>query len=303
MTRSASTSTSSSTSPRLWPHVLIEDGPPIAGLAPGDCVAFAPDDWLFLQSFYWDDDKNALGIESTRFGHTNGEAWRVHGDGPRIEHIDYGGRFGSGARWQPAASDVVVRAPWTLRIVMDGPPLATVKRFGEHTAVHARLVGATYGQGAFSEWLLPAHGARDILIVNEAADGVVTWQTQPRRLGVAVGTLRAFAAEDIDREVAAGIVAQMVENQPLTYIGFDGVARAIDGARSTYREGRRVDVYALLTRGATPTSSEAQRRFADELAATRPATRDEIGNVVRALCADAYAREVALVEECGVFAG
>jgi hypothetical protein len=294
--------------PRMWPHVVIEDGPHIAGLAPGDRVAFAPDDWLFLRSFYWTDNDNggerrALAIESTPFGHTNGDAWRVKSDAARIEHIDYAGRFGSGAQWQPATSDVIVKEPWTLRIVMDGPPLATVKTFGPHTAVHARTVGATYGQGAFSEWLLPADGARDVLVVTEATDGALTWQSERRRIGVAVAMLRAHAIDDIDREVAAGIVAQMVDTQPLTYVGFDGVARAIDGARSSYREPTRAHIYAHLTRGSVPAQPEGQRRLAEELAATRPAARDEIAHVVRALCADAYARERALVEECGVLAG
>ena len=186
---------------------------------------------------------------------------------------------------------------------MDGPPLATTKTFGPHTAVHPRAVGATYGQGAFSEWLLPAHGARDVLLVHEAPDGTITWHTERRRIGVAVASLRAYAIDDIDREVAAGIVAQMVDTQPLTYVGFDGVARAIDGARSTYREPARAHLFSLLTRGSAPETSEGRRRVADELAQTRPATAHEIANVVRAVCADAYAREAALVEECGVLAG
>lgn len=294
---------SSANAPRLWPHVVFEDGPPIAGLVPGDCIAFAPDDWLFVSAFYWNDERSALTVESTPFGHTNGDAWRVKNDPSRLEHIDYGGRFGSGAHWAPAASDVVIKEPWSVRIVMDGPPLATIKTFGPHTAVHARALGANYGQGAFSEWIVPAHGARDILIVNESLDGVITWHTQPRRLGVAVGALRFTAIDDIDPEVAAGIIAQMVDTQPLTYVGFDGVARAIDGARSPYREPTRVHLFALLTRGATPNNAEAERRVADELARTQAATPHEIAPVIRALCADAYAREVALVEECGVLVG
>jgi hypothetical protein len=205
--------------------------------------------------------------------------------------------------WQPTESDVVAQTPWRLRIVPDGAPLATVKTFGPHTAVHARVLGMSYGQGAYSEWILPAHGARDVLIVHDAPDGTITWQTQRRRLGVAIDALRTFASSDIDREVAAGIVAQLVDNQPLTYIGFDGIARAVDGIRSEYRQGRRHEVYSVLTRGSTSPSAVVQRDVANELAATRAATPHEIALVVRSICADAYARELALVEECGVLAG
>lgn len=96
--------TSPSSAPRLWPHVLIAEGPPIAGLAAGDRVAFAPDDWLFLRSFYWNDARRAIAIESTPFGHTNGDAWRVKsadGSQPRIEYIDYGGRLGRAMAARP----------------------------------------------------------------------------------------------------------------------------------------------------------------------------------------------------------
>jgi hypothetical protein len=286
-----------------WPHVRIEAGPAIAGLEPGDAIAVVPDEWIFLRSFYWSDDRFALAVECTSFGHTTGDAWRVRSDPPRLEHVDYKGNFGSGARWEPAPTDIVVKEPWTLRIVLDGPPLATMKTFGPHRAVYPRLVNSTYGQGAFSEWLLPEDGARNALIVTESLKGEVTWRVEPRRIGVPVGMLREAAVDDIDPEIAAGIVAQMEDTQPMTYVGFDGVVRAIESTRSSYREAFLAHLFAYLTTGVRDLSGDAARATASRLASTRPATQQEIANVVRALCADAWAREQAIVEECGVLAG
>jgi hypothetical protein len=121
------------------------------------------------------------------------------------------------------------------------------------------------------------------------------------RTAAAAGRGDGHGDQGLDREVAAGIVAQLVPGAS-SIVGFDGVVRTIHGSRSTL-DAPALDVYALLTRSRAPRSTAAARaKLEKELAATRAATPAEIAHVIIALCPDAWAREQALVEECGVIA-
>lgn len=297
--------------PRNWPHLLVEDGPAIAGIAPGDRIALVPRARTYVDSVPWDAGRQALFVWTSSYDVRAGKAWRVDTDGT-LHHIDHDAE-GSAAPWRsvPDSGHVLQRGPWRLRFVGDGPPLATVKRFGEHVAVHAHHAHAFAAERARSEWILPADDARNILVVEEGHDSALSWFSEPRRIGVELEALRLAAAADgradgraekgLDREVAAGIVAQLTPGAS-SIVGFDGVVRAIDGSRSTL-DAPALDVYALLTRSrAAPRTAPARAKLAKELAAARVASPVEIAHVVVALCPDAWAREQALVEECGVLA-
>jgi hypothetical protein len=301
--------------PRNWPHLLIEDGPSIAGLSPGDAIALVPRARTYVDAVPWDAGRYALFVWTSSYDVHAGKAWRVDADGT-LQHVDHDAE-GVDAPWRlaDAAQAVMQRGPWRLRFVGDGPPLATSKRFAEHLAVHAHHAHAFAGERARSEWILPADDARNILVVEEGHDGALSWFSEPRRIGVELEALRLAAAADgrarsasalgergLDREVAAGIVAQLTPGAS-SIVGFDGVVRAIDGSRSTL-DAPPLDVYALLTRGrAAPRSASARSKLEKELTSTRAASPHDIAQVVVALCPDAWAREQALVEECGILGG
>ncbi len=295
--------------PRNWPHLLVEDGPAIAGLAPGDTIALVPRARTYVDAVPWvDAGRRALFVWTSTSDVHAGKAWRIDSDGA-LQHVDHDAE-GSGAPWRavPDEGYVVQRGPWRLRFVGDGPPLATVKRFGDHVAVHAHHAHAFAGGRARSEWILPADGARNILVVEESHDGgALSWFSEPRRIGVELEALRIAASVDgraergLDREVAAGIVAQLTPGAS-SIVGFDGVVRAIEGSRSTL-DAPALEVYALLTRSrAAPRTAPARAQLQKELTAARVAAPAEIAQVVVALCPHAWAREEALVEECGVLA-
>lgn len=281
--------------PTLWPQVLVEAGPGVAGVAAGTAIAFAPGEPVHARVDYWQGGRPTLVIEPRALNHSGPEpAWRVLAEPPRLESYEM--RAGASASaWGPARSDEAVLGPWRVRFLIDGPALAVPKRFGMYMGVHPRVLSFT-GERAFSEWIIPSEGASSVFFIEESEDGTTYWMHEPRRSGVLLADLRVLADAPIDAEVAAGIVAQMSETQPRTRVGFDGIVRAMNGARDWRREGRIVDVYAALT-GATGERALIE----EELRATRRASPAEIANVVRHLAPDAWARERALVEECGVF--
>lgn len=306
--------------PRNWPHLLVEDGPAIAGIAPGDAIAIVPGARVFVRAIPWLDDRPGLFVFNSLHEVTTANAWRVDVDG-RVQYWDYESD-GSNVEWRDVPASVstssstspagvaVTVGPWRLRFVSDGPVLASTKRFGSLTAAHCHHVSAQPADVARSEWILPEDGARNVVVVEDGgAPGDLRWFIEPRRAGVELTQLAAAAHESggiegIGKELAAGIVAQWVEGETLSIIGFDGRVILQKGARSVV-DLPAVEVYGLLTRPAgrrhrqkPPAASKLQA----ELASVRPAEPDEIAAAVRALCPEAWAREQALVEECGVFA-
>lgn len=286
---------------RIWPHILVEDGPPVAGLVAGDMIAMPADEWMYVGL-----RDGSLDIEHAQHHGPARNAWRVSSETMRLER---------GMYWQKTQQvnhdelhvceedeHVLVVGRWRLRFVLDGPPLATRKLLADRLVCLPHRLGATRGGGPFCEWLLPDRGARDILVVTDVTDvagstGTTrTYKSEPRRSGVTLLALeRASGGVGIDASVAAGIVKQMTSTQPLSYVGFDGVVRAVDGTRTSYRERSPAEAFARL-RNADGVAAVV------ELGRAVPASTEHIGVVVRALCPAAWTREQALVEECGVLA-
>lgn len=220
--------------------------------------------------------------------------------------------------WIEEPSDLVVNvSKWRLRFVLDGPPLATVRRFGPYVACRPSLVGAALNATvARSEWLIANDGARQTLVVDQAFDGGITWRASPRASGKSLDEVRTSIAHAhahaldhdttpklIDKELAAGIVAQISDTQRAALLlGYDGVVRSLEplGERSS---GVRARVYRTLTRGESMEWQHSDDEMAAELRATTPASVEQLRAMMHGLFADAAAREAAIVEECAVLAG
>lgn len=312
--------------PTIWPHLVVEDGPPIAGLEPGDAIAFAPERIVMCGLYKWGARfELAVRVEDD---HDDGDeerrtiARRVISDPLRLEI-----RHTTLADWSAVAPEqhVIGMGPWRLRFVLDGPPLATVKRFGPHLAAHCRAIGGAnryHGertgmpgeQSIYTEWLLPANGAARSLLVIERPSGEVLHRVRPRMSGVGLFGLETLLYGDrlaalkpvveviggprLDPELAAGIAMQADDDQSgVAYVGYDGVLRHVDDERGASQFGCRARIYARLMRLADLETAKAQ------LATTRAATVEEVGAFISALDPERAARDAALVEECGVLAG
>lgn len=340
--------------PSRWPHLLFEAGPSIAGVEVGDMLPVDVGQYVYLWRHRWSPfpamtpaavSRPAVQVRVTdRADVVEGRTYRVLEDPPRVERNDAALSGGvwlveeptrTGAR-SSAEGVIVSVSKWRFRFVLDGPPLATVRRFGPHVACRPRLVGTTRGgTHARSEWLVANGGARETLVVEQAFDGALAWQTHPRIAGVDIAMLRAALSGEsraLDREIAAGIVAQLDATPGSTIVGFDGVVRvaprsstntygtphaqgaqdaqgaqgaqealdALDAPdRQDARDGHiRVAAYRLLTANDALDDDTVAR----ELAAVQPATTQEIAAVMRSLFSAQAAREAALVEECAVLA-
>ena len=120
-----------------------------------------------------------------------------------------------------------------MRFVLDGPPLASVKRFGAHVAAHCTEVGrftADDDGSIYSAWVLPANGATQQLHVIEHPSGEVVHRVLPRPIGVRVRAAQRLAPDAVlDREIAAGIAMQVRDDDcaQRAFVGWDGVLRVV----------------------------------------------------------------------------
>ncbi len=312
--------------PSLWPHIVIEHGPAIAGLEPGDAIAFAPTQLLTCNVRAWG-RRFELHVSAREDHGDDGEeerrSWarRVMPEPARLEL-----RLTTHADWSPVepAQHVIDLAPWRVRVVLDGPPLASVKRFGPHLAARctgiataSRYQGERDGEpeerSIFSTWILPAHGAARSLLVIERPSGEILHVVRPRTSGVPVfggglftdgiaamsRELGRIGGAGFDPEIAAGIAMQAEDDQSgVAYVGWDGVLRHLDDDRAQpYDYGCRARIFAWLLRLRDLEVAKAT------LATTRAASIAEVSAVVSALDPERSARDAAIVEECGVLAG
>jgi hypothetical protein len=309
--------------PSRWPHLVIEAGPSIAGVEVGDMLPIDVGAIVSLLLHRWSPfpamqpspvSRPALYVRAAGRADHNGPAWRVLEHPVRVERTETAMVPES---WQVDEPSVTsVRGPrgvpahiskWGVRFVVDGPPLGTVRTFGEHVACRPRLLGTVEeGTLARSEWLVAKGGAREVLLVDQTFDGALTWRTVPRQAGVNIEQLRRAVPHEpkvIDKEIAAGIVAQMGATQGATLLGWDGVARPIAPPRGAIQDAR-VHAFLLMTRDSPyDLDDDLVEPAAAELATIRPASVHEIAAVMRSLFPEAAAREAAIVEECAVLAG
>lgn len=316
--------------PTAWPHVVIERGPPSAGVQAGDAIAFAPRELVTCQAHRWG-SRACLSVgaahddDGAHVDPDEDKRWICH----RVltEPLRLEMRRTTHGDWFVDDAKPFAVGPWTLRFVLDGAPLATVKRFGPHLAAHCTAVGRAsrlHGEheslderfSVYSEWLLPANGAARSLLVIERASGEVVYRLRPRRTGLDLSRIEALTmgvslsaallSSDLDPvggarvapEVAAGIAMQADDDQSgVAFVGWDGVLRHVDDVRGPFQYGCRARIFARLMRLKDLDVAKAQ------LAATRAVSVADVGAFVRALDPDAAARDAALVEECGVLAG
>jgi hypothetical protein len=315
--------------PSRWPHLLVESGPSIAGIEVGDMLPVDVGQVVYLWAHKWSPfpsmapspvSRPALQVRVVDRPFVNSPAWRIVDEPPRVERSETAMVSDSWFVDEPSITSVrgprgvpVHASKWGLRFVLDGPPLATVRTFGDYVACRPRLVGTVEeGTIARSEWIVASHRARNVLLVDQTFDGALTWRTEPRVAGVHVSLVRYAVPHEhkvLDKEIAAGVVAQMKPTQGETLVGFDGVARPVFPPRGGSSDARE-HAFLAMTRETNSGSDandmndanalEATRR---ELAQTPPATIEQIAAVMRSLFPEQAAREAAIVEECAVLAG
>lgn len=316
--------------PSRWPHLFLEAGPSIAGVEVGDMLPIEVGKVVYLWSSRWSPflamsppavSRPALQVHVTDTPLHNGPAFRVLEHPARVERTETALIHESWQIDEPSITSV--RGPrgvpahvskWGLRFVLDGPPLATVRKFGEHVVCRPQLRGtAEDGTVARSEWIVARNGAREVLLVDQTFDGALTWRTEPRRPGVAIAHIARAVPhavhashephehKGVDREIAAGIVAQLGETQDQGIVGFDGIVRVAVSDRAA-RAGR-ILAYAALTRGTTQLDDRAIEAMRAELATIAPASVEQIAAMMRSFFPEAAARDAAIVEECAVLAG
>jgi hypothetical protein len=293
-----------STRPTIWPQVVIDDGPPIAGIEPGDAIAFAPGKQVFCAAHPLG-ERVALRIWSHETELVTLASHRVMSEPLRVER-----RASAQRTWtildEPQRTIAV--GPWRLRFVVDGAPLATSKRIGSHLVAHCTGLGTTQrlhgersltpeGELLFSQWVIPSGGATRSLFVIERAPGDLVHVVRPRASGIDLFEMERLAGGALDAEIAAGIAMQADDDHSgIAAVGWDGVLRHLDDTRARFRYGCRARIFAQLTR-------TDPARAKEDLERMRAASIAEVSGFVRALDPESAARDAALVEECGVLAG
>ena len=282
----------------------LVDGPPVAGVSPGDVIGITPE-WLIFTSRVYNqsyDDYQAGVLTVTQGTDTNGDAHRYNDATSRFEYINYGGGSRRNERrWEPA-NEVIDEERWKLRLVVDAPCLSTVRRFGEHLAVRPIEINTWRGP-VYSTWTaVGKDGVLRTLYVEERR-GVLSFVVEERRHGLAVGVLESRMRGQILPELAAGIALQMPGggvSVPSPTLGWDGVVRMPEP--NLYGSpGTREAVFWRMTRKeGWPKTDDDKREIAAVIAATRVASPAEIAEFVRAIEPVGWAREKRFVEECSV---
>lgn len=311
-----------------WPHLLLETGPPIAGVEPGDMLPVNMGDILYLWPHEWRPfpltpgqrspvSRPAIEMRTSERADMSIPAWRIADDPPRVEHSETAARADSWIVEEPSQTGSgtmgvpLTMSKWGFRVALDGPALGTVRRFGEHIACRPRLAGTTRdGTHAASEWLVAQGGARNLLVVEQSFDGAMTWATTPRPMGVHVSLLRRAIPHGpheespfLDKELAAGIAMQLHDRRefPRAHVGFDGLVRTYGAPHGGERI--RLRTFLKLTHGPYDLDDDIEDAALIELASIKPAPIEAIAALMRSLFPVAAAREAALVEECAVLAG
>jgi hypothetical protein len=286
----------------IWPQIVLEDGPPLAGLDVGDRIAFPPDRALV---FY---EQPLLITTVGPRERATGEHWCVNSATRSVEYKPAAGGWGP-ARAQPEGahvrgSDVVSVRGRRFRILVDGPALATVKEVAPNVrAAHATSLRcwSAGDAGTVSTWLQVSRRMRTLVEVEQRERGAPRVRVHTRAVGVSLDELYVLAeAHPFEREVAAGIATRVRDGEPNVAVSFDGEVNS----PSAKAEGGplRAEVYAKLAYARQPAHDEIGA-LTRELDATAPASSEQLRAIVRGLFPQECAREEALVEECKVLAG
>lgn len=284
----------------IWPQLLLEDGPPIAGIEVGDAIAIPPDRPINAY-----ESANLLLIAPMPYLELRPEAklagWRVDSASGRVERKEVD------TAWAPAASPTLVLRGRRFRFVVDGPALATVKEFpGKVRVAHARSILSFRAddqreQEAISIWLQVSRRMRNDVLVEERPGSGLRTLVRRRAIGIPVEVLFEVAERHpFEREVAAAIAGGLRDGEPNAAVSFDGDVNSpsdtADGGLS------RADTFARLAYGRRIAPSEliAMNR---ELEGTPRATRERLRDLIRGLFPAEHARETELVEQCRVLAG
>lgn len=291
-----------------WPRILMETGTSQAGIHAGDAFSLEPDHWLFVSAPYSHRNTPVLSLHAAINGLTNGIAYRYSSVDERFDELSYAGGM---QHWVPMTTSGLKLGDlgkhgvaWTLRFIDDGPAVTTVRRFGAHLCVNPR---ATWYDAprATSKWtLVRPDGTLGELEVSSslephvlAGDPPLWFRECPRTVGPSLFVSMPPVMRTLDREIAKGITAQMVDKQPPSWVDFDGVVHHHEANGSAH--GFIPSLFWELTRGKRTTTDEERIEAQTEFDATPAASREEVAAVIRALFPNEWRREQQLTEECG----
>jgi hypothetical protein len=306
----------------------METGTPQAGLQAGDAFSLVPDHWHFVKAPWSFNDSPVLELTSTIGYMWTGHAFRYASAEERFEEC----RVVDGEHtWLPATRPALELGDvdsnprrsssphpiaWRLCFLEDGPAVTTVRRFGPHLCVNPFVTWCSNDVASSTWTLVRSDGTLSALDVSEdlaatraRADvrapldvTAFSFRERPRPTPAEL-SWKPAAMRTLDPEIAKGIAVQMRDTLGPSWVGFDGVVRHLlpdfpMGAASRHRASD----FQELTRGTFPKSDAERREAKAEYDATRAATIDEVGAVMRALFPLDWAREQQLAEECGVLA-